>query len=108
MFTQAELQDAINQLLSGNNSIQNCEKLAAIYTVLDHIEGPKKLDYGYSYDNKVEAETTIGNYGNSEFLKLVSGKPIKEVWHLLDELVDAISVLNPRLLNNFLDKLNML
>ena len=33
MFTQAELVDAIDQINNGKHSIQNCERLAAIYTV---------------------------------------------------------------------------
>ena len=106
MFTKAELIDAINQLEEGKHSIQNCERLAAIYTVLDHLY--KEPDIGYSYDNKVEAETTIGRYGESDFLKRVAGKPIVPVWQLINELVDALRVLNPKLLNNFLDKLDEL
>ena len=106
MFTRAELEDAINELADGKHSIQNCERLAAIYTVLDHMDN--KPDTGYSYDNKVEAETTVGKYGTSDFLTRVSGKPISKVWYLIDDLVNALSVLNPRLLNNFLDKLDEL
>lgn len=106
MFTRAELIDAINQLEDGKHSIQNCERLAAIYTVLDHLYEPQ--DRGYSYDNKVEVETTIGEYGNSDFLKRIAGKPVKQVWYLVNELIEALSVLNPKLLNNFLDKLDEL
>lgn len=106
MYTRAELMDAIDQIADGKHSIQNCERLAAIYTVLDHLY--KEPDTGYSYDNKVEAEAIIGEYGKSDFLKRITGKPAKEVWYLVNELVDALSVLNPKLLNNFLDKLNAL
>lgn len=105
MFTQAELIDAINQLEGGKHSIQNCERLAAIYTVLDHLYTEPKLDAGYSRDNKVETETIVGNYGDSEFLKAISGKPANEIWDLIDELIDAISVLNPRLVSSFFNKL---
>lgn len=103
MFTQAELIDAINQIEGGKHSIQNCERLAAIYTVLDHLYG-KEIDRGYSYDNMVEAE--IGDYGKSEFLKTISGKPAREVWLLVDELIEALSVFNPKLSSSFFEKLN--
>lgn len=106
MFTKAELVDAINEIEAGKHSIQNCERLAAIYTVLDHLYDEPKVDFGYSYDNKVEVETTIGNYGNSEFLRTISGKPAQDVWRLINELVEAISVFNPRLMDKFIDKLN--
>ena len=64
------------------------------------------MDFGYSNDNKTESN--VGLYGNSEFLKIVADKPQKEVWLLIDELVEALTVLNPRLLSNFLDKLKEL
>ena len=109
MFTEAELIDAIDQIEQGKHSIQNCERLAAIYTVLDHLYGKEKpimVDTGYSNDSKIETE--IGYYGESEFLKNVVGKPAKEAWLLMDELVEALYVLNPRLINNFFEKLNNL
>ena len=105
MFTKAELIDAINEIEGGKHSIQNCERLAAIYTVLDHLY-EEKPDVGYSYENRVEAETVVGNYGDSELLKSVAGKSPKEVWKLINELVEAVDVFNPRLINNFYDKLN--
>lgn len=106
MFTKAELIDAIDELEKGKHSIQNCERLAAIYTVLDHLYEPS-YSTGYSGDSKPE-EDLIGLYGKSDFLKTVAGKPRKETWLLIDELVEAISVLNPRLQSNFLDKLRAL
>lgn len=105
MFTQAELEDAVNELTSGKHSIQNCEKLAAVYIVLDHLYGEKPLiDMGYSNDNKIESE--VGLYGNSKFLKTIAGRSSKDAWLLMDELIEAITVLNPRLMNSFYEKLN--
>ena len=69
MFTEAELLDAIDQITSGKHSIQNCERLAAIYTVLDHLYGketPIMIDTGYSNDSKIETE--VGQYGESKIL----------------------------------------
>jgi len=106
MFTEAELVDAINQINEGKHSIQNCERLAAIYTVLDHLYGIQRPMVEVSHDNKIESE--VGLYGKSEFLELIAGKPAKEAWLLMDELVEALQVLNPRLMNNFFEKLNKL
>lgn len=105
MFTQVELEDAVNELTNGKHSIQNCEKLAAVYTVLDHLYGEKpSMNMGYSNDNKIESE--VGLYGNSKFLKAIAGKSSKDAWLLMDELIEAITILNPRLMNNFYEKLN--
>lgn len=107
MFTEAELIDAIDQIEQGKHSIQNCERLAAIYTVLDHLYGKEKpVMVEVSHDNKIETE--VGYYGKSRFLESVAGKSAKDIWLLMDELVEALRVLNPRLLDNFLDKLDEL
>lgn len=105
MFSKAELVDAIDQLKAGKHSIQNCEKLAAVYIVLDHLYGEKPImNVEYSNDSRIESE--IGLYGESKFLKTVAGKSAESVWILIDELVDALAVLNPRLVNSFFEKLN--
>ena len=106
MFTQAELEDAVNELMSGKHSIQNCERLAAVYTVLDHLYGEKRPMIEISHDNKIESE--VGLYGNSDFLKTIAGKSAKDAWRLMDELIEALTVLNPRLTSNFFEKLNSL
>ena len=102
MFSRAELEDAVDELTNGRHSIQNCEKLAAIYVVLDHLYG-EKLQMS---DNRMESE--VRQYGDSKFLEAVAGKPSKEAWLLMDELVEAVEVFNPRLMNNFYEKLNSL
>ena len=105
MFSKAELIDAIEQIEQGKHSIQNCERLASIYTVLDHLYGGKTIEMPqYSNDNKIESE--IGMYGESSFLRAIAGKSAKDVWLLMNELVDALIVLNPRLISNFMDRLN--
>lgn len=98
MFTHAELIDAIDELNSGKHTIQNCEKLAAVYTILDH---QYPVDTGYSRDSA----PTVGLYGKSDFLRIVSEKRPDEIWPLIDELVEAISVLNPKLYRSFMSKL---
>ena len=117
MFTKYELLDGVNEIMEGKHTIQNCERLAAIYTVLDHLypenaENSQKMalnsqNMGYSYDNKVETESkpVVGRYGNSEFLQAVAGNDIKDVLLLMNELMDAITVLNPRLYDSVIRRL---
>lgn len=64
------------------------------------------MDMGYSNDNKIESE--VGLYGDSTFLKAIAGKSSKNAWLLMDELIEAVTVLNPRLMNSFFEKLNSL
>lgn len=110
MFTKAELIDAINELEEGRHSIQNCEKLAAIYTVIDHLypEEPKQeyiLERGYSGENKEEKAEIIPDYGDTEFLSAISGRNAESVWLLMDELMTTLMVVNPRLYDSVMRKI---
>ena len=110
MFTKAELIDAINELEEGKHSSQNCEKLAAIYTVLDHLypEEPKQeytLERGYSGESKEEKAEIISDYGDTEFLSAISGKNAENVWLLMDELMTTLMVVNPRLYESVMRKI---
>lgn len=102
MYTQAELQDAIDQLHEGKHSIVNCEKLAAIYTVMDHLTPTNR---GYSFDSETKASQTIGYYGDSKFLQAVQGRNEAETWRLIDELMDTLSIINPRLYDSVMRRL---
>ena len=42
--------------------------------------------------------------GDSEFLKAVDGKKADKVWKLIDELVEAVKILHPRMYTTFIDK----
>ena len=103
MFSQAELVDGINELLEGKHSVQNCEKLAAIYTVLDHLYPVERIPQGYSGDEG-KAES-IPRYGESEFLGAISGKNPREMWLLMDELMETLAVINPRLYDGVMRKI---
>ena len=42
--------------------------------------------------------------GDSEFLKAVDGRKADKVWKLVDELVEAVKILHPRMYTTFIDK----
>lgn len=113
MYTESELIDAIEELKQANHSIQNVSKLASIYTVLDHIG----IDRGYSmeykqpmmasgYDNRADNKADrIGRYGDSEFLKAVSGKRAEGVLLLVDELMYTLKIVDDALYNSVMCRL---
>lgn len=106
MFTKAELIDAINELEEGKHSIQNCSKLAAIYTVLDHLYPPEEplIEKGYSGDQAQKADAIV-LYGDTEFLNAIAGRDSEEIWLLIDELMTTLSVINPRLYDAVMRKI---
>lgn len=62
------------------------EKLAPLYIVRDHLNGaPSQQPQPLEVD------------GESEFLSAVSGKDSREVFGVVDEIMQTISVINPRL-----------
>lgn len=104
MIGKSELIEAKEELLNSKSTIQNCEKLAAVCTVLDHCypnEQAKDLlqprfEVGYSGDN-IKADT--------QFLREIQGKNPNEYLPAIDELVTATMVYNPILYKAFMRKL---
>lgn len=110
MFTKAELIDAINELEEGRHSIQNCERLAAIYTVLDHLypDSQSECSFDRGYSGAVaepKAESKVGDYGDTEFLKAINDQDSADMWLLMDELMSTLLVVNPRLYDSVMRKI---
>ena len=58
----------------------------------------------YSAPPMEQVETYIETNGDSEFLKAVDGRKADNVWKLVDELVEAVKILHPRMYTTFIDK----
>lgn len=99
MLSQRELENAIRECEQGNGSYQNCEKLATLYTLYDHL-------FAEPEPRAVRPdEVVIGDYGMSDFLSMIQGKKAEDVWAVMDELMSALQVTNPRLYNGVLRKI---
>ena len=59
----------------------------------------------YSAPPMEQVETYIETTGDSEFLKAVDGRKADKVWKLMDELVEAVKILHPRMYTTFIDKI---
>lgn len=93
MVTLRELDTAIRECEDAPSSYQTCAKLATFYTVRDHLqcEPPPKPEYSY------DEPQGIGDYGESEFLQAIKGRSEGEIFPILDELMQAVLITNPRL-----------
>ena len=58
----------------------------------------------YSAPPMEQVETYIETNGDSEFLRAVDGRKADKVWKLIDELVEAVKILHPRMYATFIDK----
>lgn len=107
MITIRDLQEAITECEKERNPNANtCIKLAAYYTILDHMS---EDTYKYSYSAPLIAPTQdkhIKFNSDSEFAQTINGKRPEDVYNVLDELMNTLQVLNPRLYNGVMNKLS--
>lgn len=105
MITEADLREAIAECQGNRNpSAGTCIKLAAYYTILNHLEGVPAGDVlktpAYSYENRQQIK-----YSDTEFSQIVEKKGIESCFPILDEIMSALLVCNPKLYNNAIQRL---
>ncbi len=99
MITEKDLQEAIAECEGQRNpNSTTCIKLAAFYTIKN-----------YLYPNRVEEQPTqVSKYSfnsaptyssKTEFGELLQDKDLNEVMPIMDELMTALSVLEPKIYN---------
>ena len=100
MITEQDLQAAIAECEGQRNPNANtCIKLAAFYTIRDHLF-PKTEEIDHfadvgkmTYSGAVEQEYD----SKTDFAQAVKGWSVSDLMPVFDELMTALSVLNPRL-----------
>jgi hypothetical protein len=82
-------------------------KLAAYYTIRDHLEaqGNAPVLPGRSYAPEPPQPETIQWEGDSEFARTIRGLPVSYIMPIMDELMEAVQVLQPRLYAGVIRKL---
>ena len=99
MITEYDLREAIAECQGERNpNAQTCIKLAAYYTILNNMG----LEASYS---RAEPPEQVRYNSGSEFSDIIIGRNTDKVLDVMDELMDTISVLSPKLYRATLDKL---
>ena len=91
MINLDEINSEIQKLENQPASYANIEKLSWLYTVRDHLS---------------PASTEEIPKGNTEYLLACSGKSMKCVMEVMDELMSALYVLQPRLYDAVINRLS--
>ena len=114
MITEQDLQAAIAECNGERNpNSSTCLKLAAFYTIKDHMypeqqemlqKPAEPFTQAYSYASGVEDE--IGTFGDTEFALAIAGRPASEIWPIIIELMDVLSAINPRLYAGVMRKID--
>lgn len=111
MITEQDLRAAIAECEGERNPNANtCIMLAAFYTIYEHMYGVRDSEPApaptlpqMSFSAGSNSDTIP--YGNSEFAKLVQEKGITAAWGAVEELVDTVATIVPRLYDGFMRRL---
>ena len=101
MLKKNELLDAIDELEASAPTFQNCQKLATFYLLYDHLYGENQIDCG----SQVSRIEIIADYGTNDFLQAIAGADAERVIMVIDELMETVKVLQPRLYDATLTRL---
>lgn len=101
MPTKEELLKAIDEVSRLPDTYSKCQKLATFYILLNSLYPEED----FKNDINTQFQSTIPEFGSSEFLQKIKGHDMGSVFSILDELMDAVKVFNPKLYNNTIQKL---
>lgn len=107
MLDRKEINLEIARLEYGESSYPAYAKLADLYTILDRMDRQEhQPQYAASYSAApAEESSVVGDYGDSDFLRAISGRRQADVWEVMDDLMDTLHVANPRVYNGVMRKI---
>lgn len=114
MITEKEVEQAIQECMRDPITGNKRAVLADLIIIQDYLFGeptraqevPQPMPMqSYSAPQTLEqVEIYVETNGDSEFLKVVNGRKAERVWPLINELVEAVKILHPRMYTTFIDK----
>lgn len=108
MISEKDLQDAIAECQGERHPNANtCIKLAAYFTIYDHLY-PKEVEQVEQIPQTIfntGDEDIITDYGDSDFYRMINGKKAADVWAVMNELMDTLQVINPKLYDGVMRQL---
>lgn len=111
MINKQDLNETIAELENArDHSPQMCQRLADLYIIREKLfDESATHDYGYSKaaEPMHEIEPLV-DYGDSDFLIAIRGKLPKNAWLVIDELMDTLRVVNPRVYDSVMRKIRAL
>lgn len=112
MITEQDLQEAIAECLGKREpNASTCIKLAAFYTIRKELFGKSVQDenmltflppYSTAPPPEEHVETHVKYTSDTGFSKVVDGVDSQHAWSVIDELMETLRVVNPRLYNSIL------
>lgn len=114
LITEHDLQEAIAECQGQRNPNANtCIKLAAFLTLQKEMFGKNDfakdntvLDKTSGYSFAQSPDGIVGLYGESDFLRAIESKDVRSTFLIMDELMDTMQVLQPRIYDSVMRKIN--
>ena len=113
MITEKEVAQALEECMRDPITGNKRAVLADLIIIQDYLFGePTRAQevqhpmpmQSYSAPHMEQVEIYVETNGDSEFLKAVDGRKSERIWKLMDELVEAVKILHPRMYTTYIDK----
>lgn len=93
-----------------DSSYENYSKLADLYIIRSQMQKTNAPDYSLAYSDSPSSDESriIAKYGDSDFLQAVTGKDQLSAWSVMDDLMDTLHTVNPRVYDGVMRKINAL
>lgn len=104
----AEIEWAIHELEHEESSKSGYIFLSALYNLREKLSGNSASPSAYSMQATPVKQEQLGEYGDSDFLRAVSGKDPIGAWSIIDELMETLQVVNRRAYDSVMRKLEKL
>lgn len=110
MITEREVREAIDECMKEPITGAKRSALADLIIIEDYLFGtsrtePVVYDEPPAHQYSGSQSDEIVTDGGSEFLDAINGRRADKAWLIIDELVEAVKVLHPRMHQSFMDKL---
>lgn len=109
MLDRKEIDIEIARLEYGESSYPAYAKLANLYTIRDRMDrveqSTQELRPYLTAYSEASAPENLDLYGDSDFLRSISGKDPSKAWAVMDELMDTLQIVNRRVYDSVMRKL---
>jgi hypothetical protein len=107
VITIKDLQEAIAECKGERDPNANtCIKLAAYYTIMEHMQDNSMPAQKYSFAAGPPPSTVVDYQGTSEFAECARGMPLNDFMAVMDELMSTLQILNPKLYNSVIRRVS--
>ncbi len=101
MISQKELEKEIKERENAPPSMRIYSQLADLRTIYDMYYGEPQI---YAINGATSADKVV-KVSESEFMRALNGKNMFKSWELMDELMSTVKIVNPRLYNSVMRKI---